>query len=217
MENLEKFIELLQDKYKFTIKYKDSSTFMKILAKILFFVPNFATHFTTTIGKTIYVPNKKYLNNEWDMSLIAHECRHIYDSNNDFLFKFKYILPQILSLLFFGLCFVSLWFLIPAFLMLAPLPAYWRKQIEFKGYTTSLFVDNLLLKNKNFPLEKRFKLLKEKSEYINSHFTSSSYYFMWIFGVQNQLNYVVELILQEKLEEKDEFYKFIKNAFEKSC
>lgn len=216
MNQLQKFIILLNKKFNFYIKYKDSSLFMKILGKILFFVPGFMTNFTTTIGKTIYVPNQNYLNDAIDMALIAHECRHIYDSDNDIFFKFKYLFPQILSLLFFAFCFISLWFLIPAIICLSPLPAYWRKNLEINGYSTTLFVYNLIFKQNNVDKEQRHLQLLNVALKINNNFISSNYYFMWIPGVVEGLNEIVELIIDEKLEEKDEFFKFIKESFEKS-
>jgi len=213
---LQKFISILQEKYNFSIKYKDSSVFMKVLGKILFFVPNFMTDFTTTIGKTIYLPNQNSLLDRDDMALIAHECRHIYDSSNDFLFKLKYLFPQILSIVFFVFCFFSLWFLIPALICLAPFPAYWRKEFEINGYSTTLFVYNLILKSNEIDKNQRHLRLLNIAEKINNNFTSSSYYFMWSFGVIEDLNYIVELIVDEKLEDQNDFFKFIKESFEKS-
>lgn len=216
MNQVEKFTLILKEKFNFSIKTKESSLFMKILGKLLFFVPSFMINFTTTIGKTIYVPYENYLKDQDDMALLAHECRHIYDSDNDILFKLKYLSPQILSFLFFALCFLSLWFLIPALIFLAPLPAYWRKKFEIKGYSTTLFVYNLIFKQSNIDKDQRHLQLLKIASKINRHFTSSSYYFMWTQGVVEELNEIVELIIDEKLEEKDQFFKFIKESFEKS-
>ena len=36
------------------LRYKDESTLMKIMGKLMFFNPSFMTQFTTTIGETIY-------------------------------------------------------------------------------------------------------------------------------------------------------------------
>lgn len=211
-----KFISLLKEKYEIHVAYKDSSSFMKFLSKILFFVPDFQTRFTTTIGNTIYFPNEDRLKDESSLSLIAHEVRHIHDSQLDKLYNLKYLFPQILSLLFFGLCFVSFWFLIPAFLSLVPLPAYWRMKIELNGYTTTLFVNNLLLEEKNVIPEQRLNKLLEISSRIDDAFTGPSYYFMWFFGVQSQLNDAIYKILEGKLQEEDLFYKFIKESFDSS-
>jgi hypothetical protein len=213
---VERFISLLRSKYQINIAYKHSSSFMKFLSRILFFIPDFQTRFTTTIGNTIYFPSEDRLKDESSLDLIAHEVRHIHDSQLDKFYNIKYLFPQILFLLFFALCFISLLFLIPAFLCLAPLPAYWRMKIELNGYITTLFVNNLLLEERNFSLEKRLNKLLEMSERIHKAFTGSSYYFMWVFGVEPELTKAVYEILEGSLEKKDPFYKFIKESFDSS-
>ena len=213
---VEKFISLLRSRYQIDVAYKDSSSLMKFLSKLLFFVPDFQTRFTTTIGNTIYFPNEDRLKDESSLDLIAHEVRHIHDSQLDKLYNLKYLFPQMLSLLFFTLCFVSLWFLIPAFLCLAPLPAYWRMKIELNGYTTSLFVQNLILEERNFPLEKRLNNLLNAANKMNNAFISSSYYFMWVPGVQKELFINVYKILDGSLLQEDDFYIFIKKCFDES-
>ncbi len=211
-----KFLYLLKSKYEVQIKYKTSSSFMKFLSYILFFVPDFMTRFTTTIGSTIYFPNEEALKDEGKIVTLAHEVRHIHDSQLDKLYNLKYLFPQVFSILFFVLSFVSLWFLIPSFILLAPLPAYWRMKIELKGYTTSLFILNLMLKEKEEHLENRLKILLDRADKINGNFTGPSYYFMWAFGVRSHLADIVYKILEEKLEKEDSFYMFIKDCFNQS-
>lgn len=213
---VEKFISLLQKKYAINVAYKTNSNFMKILSKILFFVPDFQTKFTTTIGNTIYFPNEERLQNNSSLSLIAHEVRHIHDSQLDKLYNIKYLFPQILFLLFFILGFISPWMFLPALISLAPLPAYWRMKIELKGYTTTLFVYNLLLKEQDLLLSERLDLILEYAEKINKSFITSSYYFMWFFGVEKQLNENAYKILEEKLQKEDDFYLFIQESFDSS-
>jgi len=213
---IERFISLLKEKYSFNVYYKSSSSFMKFLSYILFFVPDFSTRFTTTIGNNIYFPSKDSLKDESKMSTLAHEFRHIHDSQLDKLYNLKYLFPQIFSILFFALSFVSLWFLIPAFALLAPLPAYWRMKIELNGYTTSLFILNLKLKEKNVHIEERLDNLLDAVIEIDKNFTGSSYYFMWIPGVKKELANRAYEILEEKIEREDSFYLFIKDCFNQS-
>ena len=213
---VEKFISLLRKNYEINIAYKNSSVFMKFLSKILFFVPDFQTSFTTTIGNTIYFPNEDRLKENSSMILISHEVRHIHDSQLDKIYNIKYLFPQILSLLFFGLCFMSFWFLFLALICLAPLPAYWRMKIELRGYITSLFVYNLFLKEKSLLLSERKDLLLKYASNLNKAFTTSSYYFMWIFGVEEKLNDGISKILEDQLQEEDPFYFFVEECFKKS-
>jgi Mor family transcriptional regulator len=213
---INEFISLLKEKYFFNIYYKNSSKLMKLLSKILFFVPDFLTRFTTTIGNNIYFPSEDSLKDESKMSTLAHEFRHIHDSQLDKLYNLKYLFPQIFSILFFALSFISFWFLIPAFALLAPLPAYWRMNIELNGYTTSLFVLNLKLKEKNVHIEERLDNLLDAVIEIDKNFTGSSYYFMWIPGVKKELANRAYEILEEKIEREDSFYLFIKDCFNQS-
>jgi hypothetical protein len=210
---IEKFNSYLQQSYKFDIKQKSESYLMTILNKILFFM-NF-NQFITTINTTIYIPEKELLEREKFIITIAHEFRHIYDSKRDKLFKFKYLFPQIMFLFFALLIPLSWWFLLPAFFCLAPLPAYWRMKYELEGYTMSLFVHNLFMKEQNMTENNRFLLLKDYAEEYNKHFVTFNYYLMWIFGVKKQLNNNIEKILDGSLEQ-EEIYSIISSAFKKS-
>ena len=66
------------------VKYKTESSFMKLIGKILFFNKTFMTFYTTTIGSTIYFPNREFVNNKEVSSSIIflHELVHIHDSKN---------------------------------------------------------------------------------------------------------------------------------------
>lgn len=210
---IQKFINILQKTYSFNIEEKSNSLLMKFLNKILFFVK--FNNFITTINSTIYIPEKELLQREKFIIVIAHEFRHIFDSKHDKLYKLKYLFPQILSLLFLILCPISLWFLIPTLICLIPLPAYWRMQYEVAGYTMSLFVHNLFLKEQNITENGRFLLLKDYAEEYNKHFISFDYYLMWIFGVTRKLNNNIEKILNNSLEQ-EEIYSIISSAFKES-
>src|SRR5208283_2209132 len=85
------------------VKYKDQSTFMKILGKILFFNPSFMTSYITTIGDTIYFTTESYTTQDsLDASIVLmHELVHMTDEKtySKPLFAISYLFPQILALL----------------------------------------------------------------------------------------------------------------------
>lgn len=161
------------------IKYKNESTFMKILGKILFFNPQFMDQYITTLGNTIYFPNRDYANSDPvdAATVLLHELVHVYDSQKRSLFPFLYMLPQLLSLIFFPLFFIF-GFKIALFslLFLLPLPAYFRMFAERKAYTIELYAYNKL---NSQGYEINFDGLPTL---IVSQFKTSSYYFMWPFN-----------------------------------
>lgn len=163
------------------IKYKDESIFMKFLSKILFFNKDFMSKYTTTIGSTIYFPNKKIVEAEgYTATLIfLHELIHVYDSQrfNQILFSFLYLTPQILALLLVPLFFIN-WKLacILFIIFLLPLPSFFRMYFEKRAYFISLYVLNYLIKYKKIQAD-----LNQSKKYYLSNFKDSSYYFMWTF------------------------------------
>lgn len=106
------------------IKYKDQSTFMKILGKLLFFKKGFMSSYATTIGSTIYFPTESFVKNKPASAAVVlmHELVHLNDSNkwSRFLFSFLCITPFVL---------------------------YFEK----RAYLSSLYVINSLSKKLNFP------------------------------------------------------------------
>ena len=159
-------------------KEKKQSKFMKILDKILFFVPGFMTSYTTTIDKTIYTPEGFYEKGEGfnSFDVIAHEYVHMYDDKYLMKgYKLQYLFPQILAifsllsiLAIFNLSF--LWFLL-FLLFLIPLPAPGRTKIELRGYGMNIKVRQWLGFEVNDKHIKRYA----------KHFTGSGYYYMWPF------------------------------------
>lgn len=165
----------------FQIKYKDESTLMWILSKILFFNKNFMTNFTTTIGSTIYFPSKKYEDIRPISSLIIllHECIHINDAKkiNKFLFSFLYLLPVSLCIILLPLLFITWYMVLPLIILsLCPIPAYFRMNFEKRAYLVSLYSNYQLSLKKNYTLN----LDSFAATYV-SNFKNYKYYFMWIF------------------------------------
>jgi hypothetical protein len=153
------------------IKFKNESTFMKILGKILFFNKRFMTNFTTTIGNTIYFPNKDFVerNGTTATTILAHELVHIRDRKKFKLYSLKYLFPQILAI-FSILAIFKLYFMF-CLLFLAPLPAPWRTFFERRGYAMNIF------------FSREFGILRttEESyaETLSKLFVTRAYYFMW--------------------------------------
>lgn len=160
------------------IKYKDQSAFMKFLGTLLFFNPGFMTSYITTIGNTIYWPNKEFVesNTRAVSEIFIHECTHMYDEKRvgSAPFTLGYLFPQLLALPMLFLLFVLSWkIVVPlALLCLAPWPAPFRALFERRAYFTSMLVG--------------YKLHNWDPELAApryaKHFKDSSYYFMMPFG-----------------------------------
>jgi len=159
---------------KLQIKYKDQSTFMKIIGKLMFFNPTFMTHFVTTIGDTVYLPNEDYLKNNTEAfcDVFIHECTHMYDEKRlGFPYNVLYAFPQMLFLPMFLLLFVLSWKLVVplALLMLAPLPAPFRAYFEKRAYFVQMYAGYKLYNVD--PAESGLR--------YTTWFKDGSYYFMW--------------------------------------
>ena len=238
MIRFNKFAEILGKNLEgFEVKFKDESILMKIIGYILFFNKTFMTNFVTTIGRTVYWPSKEKLEERDVGALVtlAHEYQHAKDAQKitSFLFSILYLFPLILALpgvlvAFSSPIWITLmvlgtiswsWWLLPfiiTLIFLLPLPAPWRKHYELKGYTMSLFATNEVLKEREFTVEERTDILKSQISSKNQHFTGASYYFMWPFGVKDDLHKAVIAIVTEKILEKDDIYPEIAKAFKDS-
>jgi len=219
MSKATRFLNILSYKSSVDIKvkFKNESTLMKILSYLLFFNRQFMTKYITTISDTIYFPTSEMFESDdhSSISIVAHEYVHIMDSHQDKLFKVKYLLPQILAPLMLLWAFLSWWVAIPLFvLFLLPLPAYWRKEYEVRGYKMSLFVEGEW--SKNWAKEDRVRYLTALADHYNSQFTSSAYYFMWPFGVSKQLNQMVENIVSDDILGDRTLYEQVRSALEES-
>lgn len=211
------FIEKCQQKYKFNIIFKHKSLLMKIISFILFFNKNFMSSFVTTIGSNIYFPKNYNFEKLHAIVTLSHEIKHILDARKYKLFNILYLFPQILSLFFIPAMFLHWAFIFPLIIVLSPaIPAFFRAKYEFDAYVISLYVINLLLKYQGFDIEKRKEILLENAERINKHFTSSNYYFMFIFGKINKFKKMINLIISEDYETNDNYALEIKEIFNQS-
>lgn len=162
------------------IKYKDQDPFMKVLGALMFFNPAFMTSFVTTIGHTIYFPNKSYTEERHSSEVFIHECTHIYDEEKlgSLRFKLGYLFPQILALPMLLLLFVLTWkIVIPlALLCLLPWPAPFRANAERHAYFVSMRAAHEL-----------FNVDPEKlGPHYAENFKNSSYYWMMPFGEEER-------------------------------
>jgi hypothetical protein len=158
------------------IKYKDQDPLMKILGALMFFNPDFKTSFVTTIGDTIYLPNKEYVNRASASEVFIHECTHIHDEKEmgSARFKLGYLFPQILVLPMLLLLFVLTWkIVVPlALACLLPWPAPFRAKAERHAYFVSMRVGHAL-HNVDPELS---------GPHYAKNFKNSSYYWMMPFG-----------------------------------
>lgn len=158
------------------IKYKDQDPLMKVLGTLMFFNPQFKTSFVTTIGDTIYFPNKEYTDHTSVSEVFIHECTHIHDEQEIGAARFKlgYLFPQILALPMLLLLFVLTWkIVVPlALACLLPWPAPFRAKSERRAYFVSMRVGYTM-----------YSVDPELSGPLYAkNFKNSSYYWMMPFG-----------------------------------
>jgi len=158
------------------IKYKDQDPLMKVLGTLMFFNPQFKTSFVTTIGDTIYFPNKEYTDHASVSEVFIHECTHIHDEQGmgSARFKLGYLFPQILALPMLLLLFVLTWkIVVPlALACLLPWPAPFRAKSERHAYFVSMRV-GYTMHNVDPELS---------GPHYAKNFKNSSYYWMMPFG-----------------------------------
>lgn len=177
-KTLERLVEYAHNEIPgFDIKYKDDSTFMKVLGFLSKpFNPRFMSDFTTTVGTTMYVPKNDFLYCQNDyIEVVAHELVHMRESqkNGSVLYFLRYFFPQILALLsLFAIGGIwSPWFLFALVFVacLAPLPSPGRREIEMNGYVMSLCIRYWTT----------MQLLEPDFAGVAREFTGPAYYFMW--------------------------------------
>src|SRR5208282_4238572 len=167
----------------YQVKYKDQSTFMKILGGILFFNPAFMNNYITTIGDTTYFPSESFVSKDpLNASIVLlHELVHVTDEKtySKFLFGLSYLFPQILAPLCAILFFFTHWYIaLPIMLLfLAPLPAPFRMNWEKRAYIAALYAQNAIAKRLNDGTS-----LPNAMTYDLTQFTGGAYYFMWPFS-----------------------------------
>lgn len=205
----------MHNHYNFAIKYKDQSLFMKFIGMLLFFNKAFMTSYITTIGKTIYFPNKDFVlkNDNGACQVLAHELVHIKQAErwSTILFSLMYLFPQ--CLVVFALFVpISNWFLL-FLLCLLPLPAPFRMAFEVGGYTMSLFWINFNLKEikKLDPSYIHCQLEKTAKNIEKNYFKSSAYWFMWPFST-NLSNKITD-IENDVISGTDEIYNCVRQSY----
>lgn len=195
--NFDKMVKKAQSYYPdIEIKFKNQSLLMKIISFILFFNKSFMTDYITTINSTVYFPNEEFLSKTYSPSIIfAHEFVHIHDSKNyNFLYSFLYLFPQILFLLFLPLLILFSWKIaLISIIFLLPLPAYFRMKFEKRAYVCSLYAAYKISEKYNLGTN-----LYASAYSYAKNFTGSSYYFMWVFGVKDELYDAINDIYSDK-------------------
>jgi len=216
------FVNELSKDTPIKVAYKDESKFMKLLGTLLFFNKGFMDIFITTIGNTVYYPNRKWImDHEIDAILVlAHEYEHIKDNQRlgKILYPLMYLFPQCLGLLSLlaVLAFITpyAWFFLLFLLCFAPIPSPGRKYIELRGYKMSLYIYNLYLKHHGFLSDERKERLMNMCDSFDMYFTGGSYYFMWPFGVKDELKSFTRNLVNERIKES-ETYVNVGKAFHK--
>ncbi|MEL6589682.1 MAG: hypothetical protein AAFP02_10090 [Bacteroidota bacterium] len=142
MERFERFRAELQVLCPFTIRYKEEAWEMQILQALIgWFCPGFLSRFTTVIGRTIYFPNRAYIerNPEAAMRILAHEAVHLSDAAKISwpLFAVAYLFPQILAVGVFSFPWLGPWALL-FLLFLLPIPSPTRARYESRAYAIDL-------------------------------------------------------------------------------
>lgn len=224
VKRFENFVDELRKNTDINVKYKDESGFMKFLGALLFFNKAFMTLFITTIGHTVYYPSRTMFANNPESAILvmAHEYVHIKDSERmGFWYKPSYLLPQALGLLslltFFAFLTPYAWFFLAFLIFFAPIPSPGRKNIELRGYKMSIFSYYLILKELNYDDVYIAGSLNSFAKDSNKYFTTSAYYFMWPFGVENDLTKFASEVISGDVTKDNENYKVVKAAFEASA
>ena len=235
MTRFDKLVEILgQNLEGFEVRVKEESTLMKIISRILFFNKAFMTGFITTIGRTVYWPKQK-LEDSGSIVTLTHEYQHAKDAakRTSFLFGILYLFPLILALPGVLLALASpvwialmacgviawSWWLLPFLLtlvFLAPIPAPWRTHYEVKASMMGLFTTNELLKERGLSVQNRIEILQSQADRKEEMFTGPAYYFMWPFGVKEELYKAIQDIISEKILEEDDIYREIAQALKDS-
>lgn len=222
----EQFQQNLKRYYVFNIRYKNESWFMKFLAIFVsIFNKKFMTNYVTTIGNTIYFPNREHVDkNEFGaVAVLAHEIVHVQQSEKygRIPFSLAYLFPQCLALFALGAVFAVFWlpmlWCLLFLLFLAPLPAPWRKKFELEGYTMTLFMTNLMMKGFGHTEDAILTEMSSQAVRINrNQFKGSMYWFMWPFGVQDKLVKKIEDIRKGVISDTSATYARVSRAYEKA-
>ena len=138
MTRLQILIAEFQKISPFTIRFKDESWIMKLLnVFVVWYNPDFMTHYTTILGNSVYLPKRSYTYSEEDrlMRILTHEMVHLLDQKrySSPLFITGYLFPQIMAIGVLSFPILGYWAL--CFLIfLLPFPAPFRGYFESRAY-----------------------------------------------------------------------------------
>ncbi|MBT8219737.1 MAG: hypothetical protein KJP00_07930 [Bacteroidia bacterium] len=151
----------------FKIKFKNQSRSQRLLAFLVrWYIPNYLSHYTTVVGRSIYFPNAEALEKRHSAYTIAHEMVHLLDQRRLTLplFLLLYLSPQIFAigvLLFPWLGYEALYFL----LFGLPWPSPGRVYLEGRAYALEIALYERC--NEKYNVESILEI-----------FQSSGYYYM---------------------------------------
>jgi hypothetical protein len=197
--------ETLVREWEVDVRYKDESAFMRLCGKLAFFTPEFMSSITTTMGATVYFPSRAWVEEDYGRAwrVLCHELVHVEDyralGKNGWLFGVGYAMPQGLAVLaLLGIPFHSWWFLL-FLLLLAPLPAPWRKAAEMRGYAMTMAVRYWTFGG---------GIPKELKDHIVQNFVGPKYYFMWPFkgAVEREVGQWSRMTLCDEIQRVDPVY-----------
>jgi hypothetical protein len=171
----------------FNVRDKGDSLFMRILGTLLFFTQGFMTHFYTTIGTTIYVPEGQLEGDPDDVArAIAHEGKHLSQARRDgrLAFSLKYLFPQCLALFALLAFFAFLWtpalFALGFLVFAGPWPAPWRVAYEREAYFVSAVADVV---SKGYDVRQDWYV-----DYMVNNYCGWGYYKMdWFAGARREI------------------------------
>lgn len=185
---IEKYITPKMNGKKIEVTTKESSNLMKLIGWFLAAIQinkTFMTNYITTIGTTIYFPEKllEEIAPKRFMEVVIHECVHAVDEhNNKIIYKPTY-LPELflgLPLLITSITLFILksWIaasiiLVLALLCILPVPKPGRYYWEIRAYSTSLGIAHIFNEDKAYT--------NQIKRWICGQLTGSSYYFTWPF------------------------------------
>lgn len=170
---------ILKDIPEYQRLVKQDSKLMKFFnVFVKLFNKEFMTHYITTAKFDVLFPRNMMNRHRQVWKVLTHEWVHMRRNKNKAAgaFTFLYGLPQwgaLLGLLsLFAIWFSNLWLLNLLWLgLIAPLPAYFRAEEEYRGYTMSMA--------NNYWLHGNIRTLD--IEWYAEQFYGPSYYFMWPF------------------------------------
>ena len=190
----------------FSIKYKNTSWFMKFLGIFVWlFNRRFMTDYVTTLKWTVYFPSEEFIAKNPDVttSILLHEFVHLWDRRQKgTAFSLLYMLPQAGSILLLLVLLAIGWFFpwwgnlilgLLAILCLLPWPAPWRMRWEIRGYTMTLA----------YAYWVRHDNMDDYDKFIKKQFTGWDYYRMWPFDkdIQAKIDKVEDDIRNDRLGE----------------